>query len=168
MDWSADAAKPINLPVPLVYPSVSEDGAQLAGACGDTIPSAQAEMCVVNLHSGALQRFSPLVATRETTSLDGVEISPDGRYVAYSTGHSNPYGRIQLYIHDLATNVDILITRLPGVNELAAWTPNTSRPCFLFHHYEEGGSSIYLSCLTPTIIYTKAIPYGEAALWFTE
>jgi Tol biopolymer transport system component len=142
--------------------SASQDGRVVAGQCvtpGDN-PS---QGCVVDLSTG---RIKP-IPSPGTASMDDINISPDGRWVAYSSPFPNPYGQTQLYVYDRQADAITRVTSMAGMNGEPAWVPSAStRPCLAFSHYERTkGSSVQLLCLSPEAISVQAMAIGSWPIW---
>jgi Tol biopolymer transport system component len=98
--------------------------------------------------------------------MSDVEVSPDGRFVAYSSVRDNPYGDEQVYVYDIRTGETIDMSRLEGLNTQPAWARQARRPCLLFTHDPTGyDPSVQLSCLTPKPRTATAVPIGQFPQW---
>ncbi|MEU4339051.1 hypothetical protein AB0F59_31120 [Micromonospora lupini] len=142
--------------------SVAADGRLAAGQCvvgeGEPMPA-----CVVDTTTGR----STIVRPEEPATTDGVSISPDGGWLAYSAPVTNPYGESQIFVYDIGTRETTMVTRMAGRNVTPAWIPAGDRACLVFEHYERAaGSSIHLACLRPAPATVLAIPIGSRPVWF--
>jgi len=145
--------------------SVSDDGRVLAGACHVNDKANVGQGCLVDVATGRMQR----IPGSEDSTVSDLAVSPEGRLVAYSSAHNNPYGSIQVFVYDIARAVTIDVSRQAGINDQPAWSASATKPCLLFRHDEtENDPSIYLACLTPEPVVVPAIPVGSDPAWLGE
>ncbi len=155
-------ASPTTVPLPAEFMSVSVDdrGTIIAGSCA--VPTQNnSTVCVVDLATKKV-----LYILDSSPNVSDVEISPNGRYAAYSSFAVNPYGNSEIYVYDLQQKSTVMLTNLDGDNDQMAWVRGSSMPCLLFHHSETSNSSIYLACLQATPVLALAIPIGQYPVWF--
>jgi hypothetical protein len=155
----APGSKPhaVRTPIGLYTASVTDDGSLVAGGCD------HGHACILNTVSGTVT-VVPLPQQRVT--VDGITISPDGRWLAYSAPVTNPYGISEIFFYNVAERVTTMVTALPGQNGFPAWAPRGSRPCVAFAHYElPTGSSIRLACASPARVSIQLLPVGDDPIW---
>ncbi len=120
--------------------STSRDGAMLAGECfPEEGPS---QICVTAPEAKSYVRLPGSM----DSSMEGPSVSPDGRYIAYSSIKSNAYGESQVYVYDRETKATTMLTQLPGRNGDVTWFPDPNVRCLALSHYETS-ASVYFSCL---------------------
>jgi len=141
-------------------------GTLLAGPCSHD--SGAFQICVVDPSSG----HSSVITAPIRATLSDVQISPDGRWVAYSSPESNPYGETEIHVVRVPQPGDeqparpSLLTKLPGRNSSPAWAPSPSHRCLAFDHYERTkGSSIRLACLDRIGVTAELLPVGDHPIW---
>jgi hypothetical protein len=121
--------------------------------------------CVLDTASGTVR----IIAAQAPTTIDGVEISPNGRWVAFSDPMPNPYGITEIYIYDLKTQKTTMLTTLPGYNGSPAWAPDPATACLAFTHSEQqSGDSIRLACLNRPGLSAPILPIGELPVWLPD
>jgi Tol biopolymer transport system component len=148
--------EPADLGVEFLSVSTSRDGSRLAGQC--IFSDGDSQGCIYDIDSGGYTRI-PGVGT----------ISPNGRYVAYESIQSNPYGISQIYVYDSYEEEALMVSALPGWNSDPAWPTLTSKTCLAFAHYETMETAIYLSCFSgDEVVAVPVISYGESIAWFDE
>lgn len=97
-----------------------------------------------------------------------IEVSPDGRWIAFSSVEANPHGVSQVYVYDRETNEVASLSQLPGINDEPTWAPQSDTSCLAFSHYELDAASVYVGCLSPEPATVKAIPIGYRPVWFRK
>lgn len=140
--------------------SVNPAGTLLAGVCVSASGNVD-QACVYDLPSGRL---------RYATRFDGSSpvaddaISPDGKYLAYSDGATNPYGGMQVYVRNMVTGSTVRVSSQPGSNLQPRWILGSAAPCLLFSNTQTSGYLVYLSCLTAHP-GTARVTSGEYPVW---
>ncbi|MBQ1022771.1 hypothetical protein [Micromonospora sp. C95] len=165
METSPDgfgAPQPISTPgFEMRTASVSVDGRTIAGQCVDKEDDS-AQVCLISLGKSGVKRLPQ----NEQAAPNEVSISTDGRYVAYSSPATNPYGETQVYVYDSRTGATTMVTRLAGFNGHPAWAPKARKPCLAFSHFERPqGSSIHVTCLSQEPVTVAAAPIGSIPVW---
>jgi serine/threonine-protein kinase len=135
------------------------DGSALVTTAADPDSSAggaTTDAAIVrNRGKGPLQ---PLVASRFNESFVGV--SPDGRWISFVSDQS---GREEVYIRDLAGEMDQVLVSLDGGNE-PVWSPN-GRELFYRETRQESPSLVAATiATTPTLAVTarkRLFPIGD-------
>jgi hypothetical protein len=157
------SATPVPLPLPVAWDSLSVDGAGdlLAAICQPRGAGGPTQACVVNMRTGRV-RFQ--TSFPSAVSVTDAAISPNGHYLAYTDDQSNVYGTMQVYVHDLAHNSTIMVSRLPGISREASWLPGSPSPCLLFSDHTAASDRVFLSCLAPHS-GTALAGYGDNPVW---
>jgi hypothetical protein len=140
--------------------STDDTGSVLAGRCQDKANVGQA--CRVMTGSVGLH---PIPGSEGTTMSD-IQVSPDGRFIAYSSFRANPYGESQVFLYDIGTGQTVDLSQLAGLNSQPSWAHGAARPCLLFTHDLTGyDPSIYLGCLTPQPRTLSVLSIGQYPQW---
>lgn len=143
--------------------SVSRDGRYLAGQCVDTNDDS-VQVCLIQAGRSTVRRLPG----NERAAPGEVSVSPDGRYVAYSSPATNAYGQTQVYVHDRGADSTTMISRFAGLNGNPSWAPGARKPCLAFSHFERPtGSSIHIACLTPKPVVVASVPVGSSPVWLS-
>ncbi|MCE9583280.1 MAG: hypothetical protein K8T20_12390 [Planctomycetes bacterium] len=103
--------------------STSADGKLIAGYAGTTVVVADAELKRVETYTAS---GKPAI----------VEISPDGRWIAYNTEDAN-----ELWLVDRTANTQKKIAEAEGIYLYNAWSPNSARFAFV-QKTQKGGSMV--------------------------
>lgn len=138
----------------LISVSTDDSGTVIAGECAD-----EANVGGGCLVVGGRQRRIP---GSEGTTMSDIEVSPDGRFVAYSSFQANQYGVSQVYVYEIASDKTVTFSRLEGLNSSPSWARGTSDPCLLFTHDLTGyDPSVHFGCLGSPLWTVPALPVGS-------
>lgn len=153
----------VQVPIALSSVSVSANGSVIAGQCNNADPQGgPVQACITEPGSGTFRR----IPGSENSSVSDIAVSPDGKWVAYSSVTTNPYGKEQVYVYNVTTKKVTMLSQLPGFNNQPAWPEKSKNSCLAFHHNENDEDSIYVGCLNPKPAAAKAISVGEYPVWF--
>lgn len=138
---------------------MTADGGLAVGPC-----ESHKVVCVVATDTGGVLRR---VAPPEPATMNGVAISPDGRWLTYSAPATNPYGQTQVYLYDMVSQVTTMMSALPGRNRRPALAPDSSPPCLAFEHFELiAGPSVHVTCLTTASRSVEILPAAGYPVWW--
>ncbi|MBQ1022772.1 hypothetical protein [Micromonospora sp. C95] len=155
IDGSA-AAEEVRVGQELRTVSVDDSGRVIAGTCDD--PSHVGQACLVSADGDGFA----YIPGSEGTTLSDVQVSPDGRYVAYSSFAKNPFGESQIFLYDLHSKKTIDASRLDGLNSQPSWVRGSNNPCLLFTHDLSGSDpSVHLACMRGDWQTAKILPIGQ-------
>ncbi|WP_328473416.1 hypothetical protein OHA21_12450 [Actinoplanes sp. NBC_00393] len=136
--------------------STDDSGRVIAGTCDD--PSHVGQAC---LTAEGRDDFE-YVPGSEGTTMSDVRVSPDGRFVAYSSFARNPFGESQVFLYDRRSKKTIDASRLDGLNSQPSWVRDSKNRCLLFTHDRTGNApSVYLTCLRDDWQTAKILPIGQ-------
>ncbi|MFG3602501.1 TolB-like translocation protein [Micromonospora chersina] len=136
--------------------SVDDSGRVIAGTCDD--PSHVGQACLVPTSGDGFTH----IPGSEGTTMSDVRVSPDGRYVAYSSFAKNPFGESEVFLYDLRDKKTIDASRLDGLNGQPSWVRGSKNRCLLFTHELSGSDpAVYLTCLRRDWQAAKVLPIGQ-------
>jgi hypothetical protein len=158
----SEAEVEVPTPIELSSVSVSQDGSVIAGGC--QVVEGPTQGC---FFSPGDDTITPIPGSEGSTMSD-IEVSPDGRWIAFSSYTENPHGDSQVYVYDIENERVTALSSLLGANNQPAWAPESELPCLAFSHSQTGEQSVHIGCLTPDPVTIEAVPVGKSPVWFYD